>query len=43
MLSQETELNFKVGRYADSLPVEVCVNFAAVDSKKPPFYRKHDY
>jgi hypothetical protein len=37
MLSQETELNFKVGRYADSLPVEVCVTFAAVDSKKRPF------
>ncbi len=37
MLSQETELNFKVGRYEDSLPVEVCVTFAAVDSKKRPF------
>jgi hypothetical protein len=37
MLSQETELNFKVGRYADSLPVEVCVIFAATDSSKRPF------
>jgi hypothetical protein len=37
MLSQETELNFKVGRYADSLPVEVCVTFAAADSNKRPF------
>jgi hypothetical protein len=37
MLSQETELNFKLGRYADSLPVEVCVTFAAADSNKRPF------
>ena len=37
MLSQETELNFKVGRYADSLPVEVCVTFAAADSNKRPY------
>ncbi len=37
MLSQETELSFKVGRYADSLPVEVCVTFAAADSNKRPY------
>jgi hypothetical protein len=37
MLSQETEVNFKLARYADSLPVEVCVTFAAADSKKRPF------
>ncbi len=37
MLSQETELNFKVGRYADSLPVEVCVTFAVAGSNKRPF------
>jgi hypothetical protein len=37
MLSQETEVNFKLARYADSFPVEVCVTFAAADSKKRPF------
>jgi len=37
MLPQETELNFKVGRYAERLPVEVCVTFAAADSNKRPF------
>ena len=37
MLSQETELSFKLGRYADSLPVEVCVTFAAADTGKRPF------
>lgn len=37
MLSQETGLNFKLGRYADSLPIEVCVTFAAADSNKRPF------
>jgi hypothetical protein len=42
MLSQETELNFKLGRYADSLPVEVCVTFAAADSNKRPF-RRYNY
>ena len=37
MLSQETELNFKLARYADSLPVEVCVTFAVAGSNKRPF------
>jgi len=37
MLSQETELNFKLARYAASLPVEVCVTFAAADTGKRPF------
>ena len=37
MLSQETELNFRLTRYADILPVEVCVTFAAADSNKRPY------
>ncbi len=37
MLSQETELNFRLARYAASLPVEVCVTFAAADTGKRPF------
>jgi hypothetical protein len=37
MLLHETELNFKLNRYADSLPVEVCVTFAAADSNKRPY------
>ena len=37
MLLQENELNFKLARYADILPIEVCVTFAAADSNKRPF------
>jgi hypothetical protein len=37
MLSQETELNFRLTRYADILPVDVCVTFAAADSNKRPY------
>ncbi len=37
MLSQETEVSFRVGKYSDSLPVEVRVTFAAADSKKRPY------
>jgi len=37
MLLQENELNFKLARYADSLPVEVCVTFTVAGSNKRPF------